>query len=176
MVTCITWLPTAPGPGDRNGTIDYCEFDEPAALVWAANMAAIELHAPMALAADLGRLPGVLVEPLPGPQAYASFRRLSSAGESAEVVLDATGQRVLALDGVTSLGWNAYEIQQTMLALQQYSNVCNLTFAVTSNAAAATFHLVTDTSNEYLAYFNPPGTTNEGVGVFAAGSQGQALG
>ena len=42
------WLPTAPGPGDHNGTIDYCQFDEPAALVWAANMAALEIHAPMA--------------------------------------------------------------------------------------------------------------------------------
>src|SRR3954454_20485230 len=39
------WLPTAPGPGDHNGTIDYCRFGEPAARVWAANMAALELHA-----------------------------------------------------------------------------------------------------------------------------------
>ncbi len=47
------WMPTALGPGDRNGEIGYCRFDEPAALVWAANMAALELHVPMALAADL---------------------------------------------------------------------------------------------------------------------------
>jgi bifunctional non-homologous end joining protein LigD len=47
------WVPVAIGPGDRNGHIEYCVIDEPAALVWAANMAALELHAPMALADDL---------------------------------------------------------------------------------------------------------------------------
>jgi bifunctional non-homologous end joining protein LigD len=47
------WLPTAPGPGDRDGEIRYCRLEEPAALVWTANMAALELHVPMALAADL---------------------------------------------------------------------------------------------------------------------------
>ncbi len=41
------------GPGDRGGGIEYCRLEEPAALVWAANLAAIELHAPMALADDL---------------------------------------------------------------------------------------------------------------------------
>ena len=48
-----SWIPTAIGPGDRTGDIGYCRFDEPAALVWAANMAALELHVPMAVAADL---------------------------------------------------------------------------------------------------------------------------
>jgi bifunctional non-homologous end joining protein LigD len=48
-----TWIDTAVGPGDRNGDVAYCRFDEPAALVWAANMAALELHVPMAAAADL---------------------------------------------------------------------------------------------------------------------------
>lgn len=47
------WLPTAPGPGDRGGTIDYCCLDEPAALVWTANLAALEIHAPMARADDI---------------------------------------------------------------------------------------------------------------------------
>jgi bifunctional non-homologous end joining protein LigD len=47
------WIDTAVGPGDRGGDIGYCRFDEPASLVWAANMAALELHVPMALAADL---------------------------------------------------------------------------------------------------------------------------
>jgi bifunctional non-homologous end joining protein LigD len=44
------WLPTSIGPGDRKGELRYCRFEEPAALVWAANLAAIELHAPMARA------------------------------------------------------------------------------------------------------------------------------
>ena len=47
------WLAVALGPGDRKGGIEYCRIDEVAAMVWAANMAAIELHAPMALADDL---------------------------------------------------------------------------------------------------------------------------
>src|SRR5690606_26380752 len=45
----------ASGPGGRRGGIEYCCINEPAAAVWAANMAAIEIHAPMALAADLDR-------------------------------------------------------------------------------------------------------------------------
>ena len=47
------WVDVALGPGDRKGGIEYCRIDETAAMVWAANMAAIELHAPMACAADL---------------------------------------------------------------------------------------------------------------------------
>ena len=47
------WVPVATGPGDRRGGVDYCRLEETAALVWAANLAALELHAPMALAADL---------------------------------------------------------------------------------------------------------------------------
>ena len=48
------WVTTAAGPGDHNGTIQYCVIDEPATLVWAANLAALEIHAPMALAGRPG--------------------------------------------------------------------------------------------------------------------------
>ena len=64
------WMPTAPGPGDHNGTIEYCVIDEPAALVWAANMAALELHAPMALAEDLDTPRMVVFDLDPGPVSY----------------------------------------------------------------------------------------------------------
>ena len=47
------FVPTAPGPGDRGGAIEYCMLDSRAALVWAANMAAIEIHAPMARGVDI---------------------------------------------------------------------------------------------------------------------------
>lgn len=47
------WVSVAVGPGDRNGQIEYCRLDETAALVWAANLAALELHSPMARCADL---------------------------------------------------------------------------------------------------------------------------
>ena len=63
------WVPTALGPGDHNGAIQYCVIDEPAALVWAANMAALELHAPMALADDLETPRMVVFDLDPGPPA-----------------------------------------------------------------------------------------------------------
>ncbi|MEQ9163729.1 MAG: hypothetical protein RLN74_13535, partial [Ilumatobacter fluminis] len=47
------WVDVALGPGDRKGGIEYCRIDETAAMVWAGNMAALELHAPMACADDL---------------------------------------------------------------------------------------------------------------------------
>jgi len=63
------WVATAPGPGDHSGTIEYCVIDEPASLVWAANMAALELHAPMALAEDLETPRMVVFDLDPGPPA-----------------------------------------------------------------------------------------------------------
>jgi bifunctional non-homologous end joining protein LigD len=47
------WVPVALGPGDHNGTIGYCRLDSVAALAWAANLAALEIHAPMARAGDI---------------------------------------------------------------------------------------------------------------------------
>lgn len=61
------WVPTALGPGDRGGDIGYCRLEEPAALVWAANLAALELHVPMARAADLDRPTMLVFDFDPGP-------------------------------------------------------------------------------------------------------------
>jgi bifunctional non-homologous end joining protein LigD len=61
------WVPVALGPGDRRGGIEYCRIEEPAAMVWAANLAAIELHAPMALAADLDTPRTLVFDFDPGP-------------------------------------------------------------------------------------------------------------
>ena len=63
------WVRVALGPGDRKGGIEYCVIDEPAALVWAANMAALELHAPMALAEDLDTPRAVVFDLDPGAPA-----------------------------------------------------------------------------------------------------------
>jgi bifunctional non-homologous end joining protein LigD len=63
------WVSVALGPGDRKGGIEYCVLDEPAALVWAANMAALELHAPMALADDLDAPRAVVFDLDPGAPA-----------------------------------------------------------------------------------------------------------
>jgi serralysin len=75
-------------------------------------------------------------------------------------------------DGETSLGWTAYEQQQALAAFQTYSQFADLDFAITTNSAIADFKLVTVTSTEFLGYFNPPGETNAGVGVFAINGSG----
>jgi bifunctional non-homologous end joining protein LigD len=63
------WMPTAGGPGDGKGTIQYCEVDEQAALVWAGNMAALELHAPMARAEDIESPRAIVFDLDPGAPA-----------------------------------------------------------------------------------------------------------
>jgi uncharacterized protein (DUF2141 family) len=76
-------------------------------------------------------------------------------------------------DGVTDNGgWTPYLQQQALEAFQTYSQFADLTFAITTNQALADFTLVTTTSTEFLAYFNPPGETNAGVGVFATNGTG----
>jgi bifunctional non-homologous end joining protein LigD len=74
------WVPVALGPGDRAGGIEYCVIEEAAALVWAANMAALELHAPMALAADLDSPRAVVFDLDPGaPAAMAACAEVALA-------------------------------------------------------------------------------------------------
>ncbi len=65
------WLETSVGPGDAgaNGDVHYCRLEEDAALVWTANLASLELHAPMARSIDLDN-PTIMVFDLdPGPPA-----------------------------------------------------------------------------------------------------------
>ncbi len=64
-----SWLEAAPGPGDRGGPIGYCLLAETAALVWAANMAALEVHAPMARADDVDTPTMVVFDLDPGKPA-----------------------------------------------------------------------------------------------------------
>ena len=63
------WLGTCPGPGDRGGAIDYCCLDEVAALAWSANMAALEIHAPMARGEDIDSPTMVVFDLDPGDPA-----------------------------------------------------------------------------------------------------------
>ena len=96
--------------------------------------------------------------------------KLTPAGGVVKVYFANSGE---TYDGQTSEGWTAYEIQQAMAALGTYAHAINLTFVRTTNAAEADFKLVTVASLDSgddgttLAYMNPPGTTNAGVGVFA---------
>ncbi len=83
------WVGVALGPGDRKGGIEYCRIDETAAMVWAANMAAIELHAPMALAEDLD-VPRALVFDF-DPGAPAAIAECCEIAVAARLVLDSVG-------------------------------------------------------------------------------------
>lgn len=47
------FVKTVLGPGDRNGGIDYCCIDSVPAMAWVANMAGLEIHAPMAKGDDI---------------------------------------------------------------------------------------------------------------------------
>lgn len=58
------WLPTV-----ELGAIRYCRLDEPAALVWTANLAAIELHPTLAREPDLERPTFVVFDLDPGAPA-----------------------------------------------------------------------------------------------------------
>jgi bifunctional non-homologous end joining protein LigD len=53
----------------RMGDVNYCLLNEPAALVWVANLAAIELHPSLATAADLDCPTTVVFDLDPGPPA-----------------------------------------------------------------------------------------------------------
>ena len=83
------WVEVAIGPGDSGGSIGYCRIDEPAALVWAANLAAIELHAPMALADDI-ETPRAIVFDL-DPGAPAAMRECCAVAGAVRAVLAAVG-------------------------------------------------------------------------------------
>jgi bifunctional non-homologous end joining protein LigD len=74
------WVHTAIGPGDGDRGIDYCVLDDEASLAWAANLAAIELHTPMARVEDPASPTMVVFDLDPG--APAGIR------ECADVALD----------------------------------------------------------------------------------------
>ena len=84
-----TWVPVSLGPGDREGEIGYCRIDEPAALVWTANLAALELHAPMAKSADI-ETPVIMVFDL-DPGAPAAMRECCQVALDLRDVLSAVG-------------------------------------------------------------------------------------
>ena len=56
----------ARGPGDDIDPIEYCVIDSQASLVWAANMASLEIHLPMAFASDLATPTMVVFDLDPG--------------------------------------------------------------------------------------------------------------
>ena len=90
------WVARALGPGDRGGAIDYCRLDDLASLVWAANMAALEIHAPMARGGDI-ETPTMVVFDL-DPGAPADIRECAEVGLWIRDVLDGLGLQCFAED------------------------------------------------------------------------------
>ncbi len=88
------WVSVAIGPGDRNGAIEYCRLDETAALVWTANLAAIELHSPMARCGDL-ETPTMLVFDL-DPGAPATITECCTIALAIREVLGSVGLEAFA--------------------------------------------------------------------------------
>ncbi|MEZ5715570.1 MAG: pre-peptidase C-terminal domain-containing protein [Paracoccaceae bacterium] len=90
----------------------------------------------------------------------------TSAGNTINIYFAPSGY---SADGYTSEGFNAYEIGQFQLAFDVIESYTNLTFNVVNDPANAHMVVVLDTNEvlgEFLGYFNPPGTYNQGVGVF----------
>lgn len=83
------WLNAARGPGESDGPIDYCQLDEVASVAWAANLAALEIHAPMSRSGDM-ESPTMLVYDL-DPGEGTGMTECCQIAELLTEVLDAVG-------------------------------------------------------------------------------------
>jgi bifunctional non-homologous end joining protein LigD len=64
-----SWVRTVAVPSERRKVIDYTVVDDLDTLFWIANLAALELHVPLARASDLARPDSVVFDLDPGPPA-----------------------------------------------------------------------------------------------------------
>jgi bifunctional non-homologous end joining protein LigD len=83
------WVPVSLGPGDRHGGIEYCRVEDTATMAWAGNLAAIELHAPMAYAGDLDTPRALVFDFDPGPR--TSVVECCQVAIAAQAVIDSIG-------------------------------------------------------------------------------------
>ena len=83
------WVPVSLGPGDRRGGIEYCRVEDTATMAWAGNLAAIELHAPMAYANDLDTPRTLVFDFDPGPE--TSVVECCQVAIAAHTVMDTIG-------------------------------------------------------------------------------------
>ena len=83
------WVGTCMGPGNKGKGIDYPVLSEVAALAWSANLAALEIHAPMARCADI-ESPATLVFDL-DPGEPATIIECCQVALSIRDVLDTVG-------------------------------------------------------------------------------------
>ncbi len=84
-------------------------------------------------------------------------------------------------DGVSpmvTIDWNAYEIGQVMLALEEYEAILGVNYVITTDPNVATFRLLKTESEDYGAYFfpqDPAFGADQGIGVFNVLSGGWDL-
>jgi len=83
------WVEVCLGPGDRRGGIGYCRLDSAAALAWTANLAALEIHAPMARCGETDT-PAMLVFDL-DPGSPAGIAECARIALEIRHVLDSVG-------------------------------------------------------------------------------------
>ncbi|WP_374942418.1 pre-peptidase C-terminal domain-containing protein [Sphingomonas sp.] len=70
---------------------------------------------------------------------------------------------------MVTIDWNAFEKQQVMVALEEYTRILGVNYVVTTDEAQATFRLLKTESAQYGAYFFPQDPAYgdaQGVGVF----------
>ncbi|WP_324749464.1 M10 family metallopeptidase C-terminal domain-containing protein [Sphingomonas sp. LY54] len=100
------------------------------------------------------------------PTAYVYF---AAAGENFG---ETQGDSDAAL---VSLGWTNYEMQQVMLALEEYEHILGVDYVVTTDVNQATFRLITTEDEPYGARFYPQDPaygSAQGIGTFNVDSGG----
>ena len=113
--------------------------------------------------ASAGNVPFVNVNGV--PTAYVYF---APAGENFGETNDQGGP-------MRTWGWNAYEQQQVMQALEQYEQILGVNYEITTDVNQATFRLLTTRSDLYGAYAYPQDPefgTQQGILVFNTESGG----
>lgn len=79
---------------------------------------------------------------------------------------------------MVTIDWNAFEKQQVMDALKEYTRILGINYVVTDDSSQATFRLLKTESEQYGAYFFPQDPAYgdaQGVGVFNVLSGGWNL-
>lgn len=139
------WVQTAPGPGDKGGAINYCRLADVASIVWAANLAAIELHAPMARGDDMETPTMVVFDLDPGAPAtitecaeVALWVRDVLAGIGLECLAKTSGSKGLQLYvPLNSPGPTHERASAFALAVAQALERAHAALVVTTMAKAA---------------------------------------
>ena len=138
------WVHTAPGPGDRNGTIGYCVLDTPAALAWGANHAARAQPAPQAPGGCIDTPTMVVFDLDPGPGTsivecceVGLWIRDTLAGLDLDCVAKTSGSKGLQVYVPLNEPHTHEHTSSVALAVAQVLERAHPTLVVTTQAKAA---------------------------------------